>query len=167
MKKILAIIAAVVFCVSTMTLAQESSKAHKRLEFLVGEWKSISVNQNTGEESTGHSSIQWILGGTWLQWKFTAQMENGLLEVLTLINYQSKKEKYAFYSFNSIDGELRPHYGNWLDTNTLRLEITSQDEKTCVDFKIKENGDFDQIHARRTSSGELIGTTKTSYSRIK
>lgn len=166
MKKILVIIVTVVFCVSTMTLAQESSNACKKLEFLVGEWKSVSVKPSTGEESTGHSSIQWILDGTWLQWKFTAKMENGLLEVLTLINYQTKKEKYAFYSFNSFDDEPMPHYGNWLDTNTLRLEITSQDEKTCVDFKIKENGDFDQIHAKITSSGERIVTSKTSYSRI-
>ena len=165
--KIVGAITAVIFYYSCMVLAQEQSEMQLKLNFLVGEWKSVSINQTTGEESTGNSSIQWVLDGSWLQWKYIGHLEQGTLEVLTLINYHDEKKQYAFYSFNPFDDEPRPHYGNWIDANTLRLEITSRGEKTCVDFKIKENGDFDQEHASITSSGERVNTRKTSYSRIK
>ena len=162
--KIAGAITAAIFFYSCMVLAQEQSETQVKLNFLVGEWKSVSVNQTTGEESTGNSSIRWVLDGTWLQWKYVGQLEQGTLEVLTLINYHNEKKQYAFYSFNPFDEEPLPHYGNWLDANTLRLEITSRGEKTCVDFKIKENGDFDQEHSDINASGERFNTRKTSYS---
>ncbi len=167
MKKIFVTIAAIIFCFSTMIPAQKQSEEQRKLNFLVGEWKSVSVNQNTGKESTGNSSIQWVLGGTWLQWKFVAQLEQGPLEVLTLINYHDEKKQYAFYSFNPYDDEPIAHYGNWLDTNTLRIETNFQGVNVRVDFKIKENGDFVQEHSRRTSSGERVITTRTNYSKTK
>jgi hypothetical protein len=150
-----------------MILAQKQSEEQKKLNFLVGEWKSVSVNQNTGKESFGNSSIQWVLGGSWLQWKFVAQLEQGPLEVLTLINYHDKKKQYAFYSFNPYDDEPIPHYGHWLDTNTLRIETNFQGENVWVDFKIKENGDFVQEHSKRSASGERVITAKTIYSKKK
>jgi hypothetical protein len=119
------------------------------------------------KESTGKSSIQWTLGGKWLQWKFVAQLEQGPLEVLTLINYHNEKKQYAFYSFNPYDAEPIPHYGNWFDANTLRIETNFQGVKVRVDFKIKENGDFCQEHSRITSSGERVITSKTHYSKEK
>jgi uncharacterized protein YxeA len=167
MKKILVTITAVILCFSTMILAQKQSEEQSRLNFLVGEWKSVSVDQNTGKESFGNSSIQWSLGGTWLQWKFVAQLEQCSLEVLTLINYHDEKKQYAFYSFNPYDDEPIPHYGNGLDTNTLRIETNFQGENIWVDFKIKENGDFVQEHSKKTSSGERVITAKTNYSKTK
>jgi len=154
------------FCFSVLMWAQELPEAHKKLEFLVGEWENISVNHITGKESTGISSIQWILNKTWLQWKFTAQLEKGPVEVLTLINYNSEKKQYAFYSFNPFDAEPLPHFGNWLKKNTLRLKIITKDEETWIDFQIKENGNFDQIHSRISSSGDRVIRSTTSYSKI-
>jgi|GEM_PF-1845866 len=167
MKKILVTITAVILCFSTMILAQTQSEEQRKLNFLVGEWKSVSVDQNTGKESFGDSSIHWVLGGTWVQWKFVSQLEQCSLEVLTLINYHDEKKQYAFYSFNPYDDEPIPHYGNWLDTNTLRIETNFQGENVWVDFKIKENGDFVQEHSKKTSSGERIITAKTNYSKKK
>ena len=154
------------FCFSFSMWAQESEETHKKLEFLVGEWESISVNHNKDTKSTGKSFIQWILNKKWLQWRFTAQLESGPIEVLTLINYDTEKKQYAFYSFNSISNEMRPHYGNWIEVNKLRLKIKTKDEETWVDFRIKENGNFDQIHSRISSSGQRIIRSTTSYSKI-
>jgi len=151
------------FCLSFTIWAQESDEILKKLEFIVGEWESISINHNKGTKSIGNSSMQWILDEKWLQWKFTAQLESGPIEVLTMINYDDKKKQYAFYSFNPFDGEPLPHYGNWLNENTLRLKIKAKDEETWIDFCIKENGNFDQTHSRISSSGERIIKSTTSY----
>lgn len=167
MKKIFVTITAIIVFFSTMILPKKQSEEQKKLDFLVGEWNSVSMNQDTGKESTGNSSIQWVMGGKWLQWKFVAQLEQGPIEVLTLINYHDKKKQYAFYSFNPYDDEPIPHYGNWFDTNTLRIETNFQGVKVRVDFKIKKNGDFSQEHSRITSSGERVLTSKTNYSKRK
>ncbi|MEN8223493.1 MAG: hypothetical protein ABFR36_09590 [Acidobacteriota bacterium] len=137
-----------------------------KIDFLVGEWKSISKNLSTGKISTGYSSVKWIVGGTWLQWKYKSKTERGLLEVLTLINFNKEKKQYAFYSFNPFDTEPLPHFGNWEAPDKLRLKIITKNERTCVDFIIKENGNFDQIHSRLASSGKTIPARKTSYTRI-
>lgn len=167
MKKTFVTFTAIIFCFSTMILAQKQSEEQRKLNFMVGEWNSVSVRQKTGKEFTGYSSIKWTLGGTWLQWKFVAQLEQGPLEVLTLINYHDEKKQYAVYSFNPFDDEPIPHYGNWLDANTFRIETNFQGVKVRVDFKIKKNGDFIQEHSRITSSGERVITTKTNYSKKK
>jgi hypothetical protein len=167
MKKIFVPITAIIFCFSTMILAQNQSEEQGKLNFMVGEWKSVSVNQKTGKESFGNSSIQWVLGGTWLQWKFVAQREQDPLEVITLINYHDEKKQYAFYSFNPYDDEPIAHYGNWLDTHTLRIETNFQGVNVWIDFKIKKNGDFVQEHSKKTSSGERVMMTKTNYSKVK
>ena len=151
------------FCLSSMILAQESEKMDKKLKFLIGEWESISINHNKGTKSTGNSAVKWIIDKKWLQWKFTAQLESGPIEVLTLINYNDKKKQYAFYSFNPFDDEPLPHYGNWLNENTLRLKIKTKDKETWIDFCIKKNGNFDQIHSSISSSGERIIKSTTSY----
>ena len=49
MKKIFVTIAAIIFCFSTMIPAQKQSEEQRKLNFLVGEWKSVSVNQKTGK----------------------------------------------------------------------------------------------------------------------
>jgi len=150
-----------------MAPAQEQLNEQKKLNFMVGEWKSISVKQITGEESTGNSSIRWGIGGKWLLWKYHSKQEKRTLEVLTLINYHKEKKQYAFNSFNSINDDPLIHYGNWIDENTLRLEILEHDAKILVDFKIKEKGKFYQEHSRISSSGERTITRKTNYSKIK
>ncbi len=150
-----------------MIFAQEQSEFQQRLNFFVGEWKSVSVNQKIGEESIGNSSVHWIMAGKWLQWKFIAQLKQGHLEVLTLINYHKEKNQYAFYSFNPIDDEPIPHYGNWLDENTLKIKTDFQCIEVRVDFKLKENGNFYQEHSRIHSSGEWIMTSRTKYSRLQ
>ena len=167
MRKIFVTITVVVVCLSTMISAQNQSEGQKKLDFLVGDWKSVSMDHDTGKKSTGKSSIQWTLGGKWLQWKFAAQLEQGPIEVLTLINYHDKKKQYAFYSFNPYDDEPIPHFGNWVDANTLRIETDFQGVKVRVDFKIKENGDFYQEHSKITSSGERVIMSITNYSKEK
>ena len=139
----------------------------KKLDFFVGEWHSVSVNQDTGAESSGHSLFQWGIGGAWLQWEFSAQLEGKPLKVLTLINYDDEKKRYVFYSFNPFDREPIPHYGDWLDEHTLRIETDFQGEYMRVDIVIKGSDEFYQEHSKLTSSGERVSMSKTYYSRIK
>ena len=157
----------IIICYFLALQAQEQSEGLKKLSFMVGEWESVSENQITGEESTGKSSIQLGIGGKWLLWEFRSKQQERMLEVLTLINYHKEKRQYAFISFNSINDDPLIHYGNWIDKNTLRLEILEQGVEVGVEFTLKENGDFSQEHSRITPSGEKIITAKTNYSRIK
>lgn len=146
-------------------LAQDSNKPNDSLEFLVGEWECAAIDHQTGEKRAGTSTIEWILNDTWLQWKFTIQTDNEPIDVLTLINYHREKEQYAFYSFNPFDNEPLPHHGNWLDDNTLRLKITEKDGETWIDFHIKEDGNFNQIHSKISPSGDRIIRATTNYSK--
>ena len=167
MNKILALSTFLLFTLTNLIFAQEYPEETKKLNFLLGEWKSIAINQNTGEEIIGKSIIERILNGKWLQWNFEARIEQGPLEVITLINYNKEKKQYMFYSFNPFDEEPIPHYGNWFDENTLKIETDFQGEKVQVEFNIKENGDFNQIHSKKNSSDERIITSITKYIKIK
>ena len=151
--------------VSTFAGAQSPDPDCKKLEFLVGDWKCTSVNHISGKTTAGESSIKWILGKRWLQWKFTAQLDSGPVEVLTLINYNKKQAQYAFYSFNPFDDNPLAHFGKWLKPKLLRLEITEDGEKIQIDFKITGNGGFDQIHSKLLPSGERIIRSATTYSK--
>lgn len=147
--------------------AAEQPENLKKMNFMVGEWESVSVKQETGMKSTGNSSIRWGIGGKWLLWKFSALLEKGPIEVLTLINYHNEKKQFVFYSFNPYDDEPLPHYGNWIDASTFRLEIATRDKKVRVKFKIKENGDFLQEHSILNPSGKWEITRRTNYSKKK
>ena len=147
--------------------AQETSGEFKKLEFLLGDWKSVSIDQNTGKKSTGNSSIGRVVCGKWLQWKFNAVMENKPLEVLTMINYNKDRKQYSFISFNPMDDHPLIHYGNWIDKNTLRLEIKEKGVTTRVEFNLKKDGDFEQVHSNISTSGEKIIRLRTIYSKIK
>ena len=166
LKRIL-IFTIVIFCFVSSIPAQINSEELKKLKFLLGEWESVSINQSTGKKSTGISSVKWVVGGKWLQWKFEAVFENRPLEVLTLINYNKDRRQYAFISFNPMDDHPLMHYGNWIDSKTLRLEITENGETVRVEFKIKDNGDFEQIHSNINSKGEQDIRLRTNYSKIK
>lgn len=152
-------------CLPVTIFAREQSDELKKLEFLLGEWESLSVNQETGEEFAGNSSVQWIIGGKWLQWKFVAKREEDPLEVLTLMNYDEARGQYLFISFNPVDDEPIPHHGNWVDASTLRIETDFQGVDVRVDFKIEGDGKFLQEHSRMAPSGERVITSRTTYSR--
>lgn len=98
MKRTIGLIMGVILCFVTPLLSQEPSEELMKLNKLVGDWDSISINLKTGEESHGKSTIQWVLGGTWLEWKFESQMPQKLVEVVTLINFNNENEQYMFYS---------------------------------------------------------------------
>lgn len=147
----------------SIILSQETKSELKKLNFLIGNWKSTSYNIITGDESTGISSIGWILNGKWLQWEFKSEMERGNVEVLTLINYNIEKGQYAFYSINSENENILPHFGNWLNDTTLRLEIIENSQKIYVDFVLEEGGDFKQIHSKLISKSRVLPMRETFY----
>jgi len=159
------VIGVLLMLLTASILAQESNKPEKKLEFLVGQWECTALNHRTGEKRTGTSKIEWILNDTWLQWKFTIQTDNGPIGVLTLINYHEKKKQYAFYSFNPFDQEPLPHFGHWTDDNALRLKITENEGETWIDFLIKEDGNFDQMHYQVRADGEKILYSTTHYTK--
>ena len=159
--------AIVVFVLAAALTAQGPRGEYKKLNFLTGSWKSTSIKLDSGKESFGESKIQWIINGTWLQWRFTAQLESGPLEVLTLINYHEEKRQYAFYSFNPFDKQPLPHFGNWIKPNVLRLEIIEDSGKIAVDFILKGDGKFEQIHQKILPSGRTEIIRKTEYVRLK
>jgi hypothetical protein len=167
MKNVACVAVIFVFCSLAYPEASNDPPSEKqRLNFLVGEWDSITIKQDGGEKSTGYSSIHWILGGEWLQWKFKGQFKSGSIEVLTLINYNEKRSQYALYSFNPFEDHPLPHFGRWIDSKTLRLEIDEDGKKIWVEFLIIEDGRFDQIHSEVISQDERRITGKTTYTRI-
>ena len=137
-----------------------------KLAFFVGNWRSISVNQRTSEQSEGESQITWSIGGQWLQWTFTSPSDHGTLEVLTLMTYDETKKRHAFYSFNSVGSEPIPHFGNWLDARTLRMETDFGGEHVRIDLTLDGDDSFIQEHWRISSLSEWTVFARTHYSRV-
>ena len=158
MRYIVAILLIGIICTASLSNAQEQDQ---RLDYFIGEWKSVSASQSTGEEITGHSIVRRVIGEKWLEWIFRMPLEDGELEVITLINYDDVKKQYAFYSFNPMDEEPIPHFGNWIDGKRLRLKTDFGGELVWVEFVLKDESHFEQVHSRRTSDGkkEITGTT--------
>ena len=166
-KKTLALLGIFLISLPAAPSLPDRSRSCERLGFLAGEWRSLSERAATSERLEGRSTIEWILNGSWLQWRFRAEQNGEILEVLTLINYDEAERRVAFYSFNPFDAVPLPHYGAWLDQTTLRLETASGKEITHIDFRILADGDFEQIHWRTGISGEQEILTRTSYHRIQ
>ena len=146
-----------------LSKAQEQDQ---RLDYFIGEWKSVSINQTTGDEINGQSIVKRVIGDKWLEWIFRMPLEDGELEVITLINYDDVKKQYAFYSFNPMDEEPIPHFGNWIDGKRLRLKTDFGGELVWVEFVLKDESHFEQVHSRRTSDGKKEVTGTTTYSKI-
>ncbi len=71
---------------------------HKVLEQLVGNWetkmKAWMPGKETAEESTGTSSVQWILGGRFIEQKFTGMHMGQPFEGMGITGYDNQKKKY-------------------------------------------------------------------------
>ena len=114
----------------------------EKLDFFVGEWKSVSVNQSTGQESTGDSTIQWGIGGKWLEWKFSAQLEQGPLELATRLgSTQSRRSHHLVKecrldprrAWNSESG-LIDAIRNWVSSSAVFVERISRAASTVRDY---------------------------------
>lgn len=163
---IIAISCFIALGLSSTALHQVKKDGIDTLVFLLGEWESQSVNHESGETAEGRSIITRILKGNWMKWEFSGQTSAGQVYVLTLITYQPDRQKYAFYSFNNFDSDPLPHFGTWIEKNTLRLTINEGDQNTQVDFILRENGGFDQIHSSVSSTGEAKVRLTTRYRKI-
>jgi hypothetical protein len=159
----------IVFCVvslysSALSTAQEQDR---KLEYFLGEWKSVSIDKSTGQKVEGHSAIKRVIGDQWLEWIFRMPLADEGLEVITLINYDDLKKQYAFYSFNPMDEEPIPHFGNWIDAKRLRIKTDFGGQVVWVDFVLNDESCFEQFHYRVTPNGEKEPTSTTIYSKIK
>ena len=146
--------------------AINAQEQDKKLDYFIGEWKSVSINQPTGEKITGHSLITRVIGNKWIEWRFRMPHASGELEVITLINYDEAKKQYAFYSFNPMDEEPIPHFGNWIDKKSLQIKTDFGGDVVWVDFVLKDESNFEQIHSHLTSCGEKEATSITIYTKI-
>ena len=143
--------------------AQEQDQ---KLNYFIGEWKSVSIDQDTDEKITGYSIIKRVIGNKWIEWIFRMPRASGELEVITLINYDGAKKQFAFYSFNPMDEEPIPHFGNWDDEKSLQIKTDFGGNMVWVDFILKDESNFEQIHSRLTSDGKKEVISKTMYSKI-
>lgn len=147
--------------------SEETSAQEKKLEYFIGTWESKGVTESSGKESIATSVVEKVIGGKWLMWTFSAEMSWGPLEVFTLINYDDAKKHYAFYSYNPIDEEPIPHFGNWEVEGLLRLETDFGGKNVRVEFQIENENHFTQIHSKLGDNNQYSVTSKTYYSRIK
>ena len=153
-----------ILCMTPLSKAQEQDQ---RLDYFIGEWKSVSVSQTTKEEIAGHSIIKRVIEEKWLEWIFRMPLSDGELEVITLINYDQEKKQYGFYSFNPMDKEPIPHFGNWIDAKRLQIKTDFGGDAVWVEFVLQDDSSFEQIHYHLTSDREKEITSITIYSKLK
>ena len=146
--------------------AQKELTNTTSLDYFVGKWQNKSVNQTTNEVTYGESLFYWGIGEKWLHWSFKMYGTKDTLEVLTLIRYNSDKKIVAFYSFNPVDEEPIPHFGNWIESDKLRIETDFQGVYVRVDFSIINDKEFLQEHSKVNDKDERVKTWNTYYNRI-
>ncbi len=95
---------------------------HKALEQLVGNWdtsmKAWMPGKETAEESTGTSSVQWILGGRFIQQTFTGTHMGQPFEGIGITGYDNQKKKYQSTWIDNM--------GTGMMTATLNYDVATK-----------------------------------------
>lgn len=165
MKTKIGIIALLSFCCSTVLFAQykDPTEDQKKLDFLVGNWKTVSTFPATGAQGTGDLSYRWVLGGAWLKVEYYGKRpDNRLWEAHGMIKYDPGKGHYISIVFFDSEGPYTFN-GHWLDEKTIRFEIEMNGTKSGIDYTRKDDGTVYQENWRLSPEGERQVTLKTNY----
>ena len=143
--------------------AQQSSPEQQRLDFLVGDWATVSETSD-GVKISGTLSCHWVLGHQWLQVAFEGHPADGRVwEAHAMIKYDPERAEYVSYAFFNADDPVR-YRGYPVDDTTLRFEHESTGGTFGIDYRRNPDGTVYQENWVMLVDGASRVTLKTSYS---
>jgi hypothetical protein len=133
-----------------------------KLNFLAGEWKTVSEFTSSGMKVEGNLTYYWVIGGEWLHCRFIGNHpDRPYWEAVAMMRFDSESGRYVSVAFFN-DQMPVTMYGIAVGENTIRFERTIDDGKTGIDYTDKGNGTVYQENWIEIN-GERTITLKTDY----
>ena len=111
---------------------ESKSDKNEMLSFLVGVWNTehtLPVREGEPVIVRGEATIEWEVGGRWLQHEFHADFaERGDVFMTTMMNYSPSKKMYNFYMFDHFGGDAGVFYGDWISENAIEVTAKFEEE---------------------------------------
>lgn len=139
----------------------------KKLEPLVGKWKTQSFIPGKEAAIPGELEYRWVLGKNWLFIEFVGQHpDRDFWEAYVMIKFDTTKNHYKSYAFFTADNPTIMT-GNWISTKTFRLEIKDDKGKSLsgIDYTVKADDTIYQENWIIEKNGRKKITLKTYYKR--
>ncbi len=122
-----------------LALCQSRAEQQDKLDFLVGEWRTVHTAPSREGEPTvikGEATIAWVLGGAWLRHEFQADFPGrGKVFTTHMINYSTPKKKYNFTMFDHFGGEAGVFHGDWETEKALVVTAKFEEDDGSTSFQ--------------------------------
>ncbi|HUX08331.1 MAG TPA: DUF1579 family protein [Acidobacteriota bacterium] len=171
MKERLITAAAFLVLVSVLAAAQADDlsaqqAALKKIDYLVGEWRTLSTFVATGVEAPGYLVYRWILGGNWIHCEFHGQAPGrDYWEAYAMISFDLASGKYRSYAF--FGGNAPASYtGVWNGVDTVTFTTDEPDARgrlNRISYKRMPDDTVFQLNEMTDEGGEWVPTLKTNY----
>jgi len=168
---------ALLLAVSLTAVAQERQERgehHDKLNFFVGDWKTLDKvmpsPMGPGGESEGKALFHWMLGDFWLAHEYTGEMPDyGHYEGLGITTYDPAAGNYVTYWFGNSGAIVGQYRGDWVDGKSLVLNgATDMEGMTIYERLTWTPVSENEIHftiEMSTDGREFVLTLDSTYRR--
>jgi hypothetical protein len=139
----------------------------KKIDYLVGEWTTLSTFVSTGIEAPGYLTYRPILGGTWILCEFHGNAPGReYWEAYALITFDPEIGNFRSYAF--FGGSAPATYtGVWngIDTVTFTTDKPGANGRlNRISYKRMPDGTVFQLNEATDEKGDWQPTLRTAYS---
>ena len=116
------------------------SPEHEVIDFLVGEWRTLSEFPD-GREVEGDLSYRWVLGGAWMKVEFYGEPPDGSVwESHVMQRWNQEEEAYEAWAFGAEGPPIR-YRGTAPEPGVYRIRRTTEEGITTgIDYQATEDG---------------------------
>lgn len=138
------------------------SEEHRRIDFLVGEWRTTSEFPD-GRTGEGELEYRWVFEGAWMKVEFTGEHPDGVLwEAHAMQRWDPDSGTYQSWVFRPGGPPLR-YEGATPEPGLYRIRHTSEDGTTSgIDYRRQDDGTVAQENWV-LEEGERRVTLRTRY----
>ena len=152
---------------------------HKVLEVFVGKWeatvKSWMDSKSEPMVSQSQSNSEWILGGRFIQEKFSGTFMNEPYEGIGLFGYDNIQKEYQYFWLDNmgtgvakITSQYDPASKTFTEEGSVSCPITNDKRAIRGKITLVDNDHFVQeFFMKDLKTGEEFRSMEISYSRVK
>jgi hypothetical protein len=164
MRKLLVISMLLLFAV--VAHAQDSATMQAKLNFLEGDWISVSTFPATGQEVTGDLSYHWTIGGNWLLCRFIGDHPTReYWEAVAMMRWDTEAGHYVSLAFFGPSDPGKSE-GILIDGKIISMRNGEGNDMTGIDYHPTATGVY-QENWRFDEEGKRVITLKTVYTKAK
>jgi hypothetical protein len=140
-----------------------SDEFMKKLQPLIGKWKTESLLLNKNVKAPGDLQYRYVLGGRFVLCEFVGKHpDKPVWEAIVMITYDPAKGHYLGHSYFNSDQPMIMT-GSFSKPHVFTLEYQSETVHFGIDYQFKTNGLIYQENWAIDPSGQRKITMKTDY----